>query len=241
MLSESTLQTVLAKSDLLPSDKVLCCLAFEPDKPKRVKDIRVLAARLGVAEFKNLNVMALLGEMSKYTFKTASGWELKADGLAHVEALLSVIDKPSRDSPAQGNIDSEGLIATHRILVIEADAHTRQLVEFILTRANYEVLTAKDGREAQHYINEEKPVDLIVTGLTLPYVTGYQILLDAKQSSTWKRVPIIVLSGKVLEMDVVRALDTGANDYVTKPFRPRELLARIHRLLVTYEGVVRTG
>lgn len=124
---------------------------------------------------------------------------------------------------------------THRVLVVEDNQHTAHLLEFLFSRAGYEVQTAIDGREAQAILGETEPTDLIVLGLMLPYVSGYQIIIDAKQIPAWQHVPILVLSGKVLEQDVVRAFDLGANDYVTKPFRPRELLARARRLILTYE------
>lgn len=112
------------------------------------------------------------------------------------------------------------------------------MLEFLLHRSGYEVLVAKNGREAQDIIHEVQPVDVIVLDLMLPYVSGYQIILDTREDPAWRHVPILVLSGKVLEMDVIRALDQGANDYVTKPFRPQELLARIRRLMATHERLI---
>ena len=235
MLIESTLQDLLARESLSQDDKILCCLAIDPDKPKRVAAIKALASRNGLAEIKKWNVLAQLNRKGKFAFKTAQGWELTTDGLAHVEALAKAITKTSVISATDGETDTYALIPTHRILIIEDDKHTLQLLEYIFARAGYEVLTAVDGREAQAFLNNEPAVDLIVTGLMLPYISGYQIIIDAKQNATWMHVPIIVLSGKVLEMDIVRALNLGANDYVIKPFRPRELLARTRRLIITYE------
>ena len=114
---------------------------------------------------------------------------------------------------------------THRVLVVEDNQHTVDLLEFLFQRAGFEVVTAVNGRDAQAILKNPEPVDLIVLDLMLPYVSGYQIIIDAKQIPAWQHVPILVLSGKVLEMDVVRALDLGANDYVTKPFR-RLLIAQ---------------
>lgn len=127
------------------------------------------------------------------------------------------------------------LAPTHRVLVVEDNEHTLHLLEYLFHRADYEVLTATNGRDAQAILKDAEPVDLIVLDLMLPYVSGFQVIIDAKQTLAWLHVPILVLSGKVLEMDVVRALDLGANDYVTKPFRPQELLARVRRLIITHE------
>lgn len=136
-----------------------------------------------------------------------------------------------------GPIDD--LTPTHRVLIVEDNDHTLHLLEFLFRRSGYEVLIATDGRDAQAVLSDAKPVDLIVLGLMLPYVSGYQIIIDAKQIPAWRHVPILVLSGKVLEQDVIRALELGANDYVTKPFRPQELLARARRLIITYESLRR--
>ncbi len=120
-----------------------------------------------------------------------------------------------------------------RVLVVEDNEHTAYMLEFLLHRSGYEVMVAPNGRDAQEIMRNVPPVDVIVLDLMLPYVSGYQIILDAREDPAWRDVPILVLSGKVLEMDVTRALDQGADDYVTKPFRPQELLARIRRLIAT--------
>jgi DNA-binding response OmpR family regulator len=127
------------------------------------------------------------------------------------------------------------LRSARRVLVVEDNEHTAYMLEFLLHRAGYEVMVAPNGRDAQEIMRNVPPVDVIVLDLMLPYVSGYQIILDAREDADWRDVPILVLSGKVLEMDVTRALDQGADDYVTKPFRPQELLARIRRLIATRE------
>jgi DNA-binding response OmpR family regulator len=119
----------------------------------------------------------------------------------------------------------------HRVLVVEDNAHTAYLLQFMLQRAGYDVLIAADGRDAQAVIDNVEPVDAILLDLMLPYVSGYQLISELRDSLSWHQVPIIVVSGKVLEQDVVKALDLGADDYVTKPFRPQELLARLRRQL----------
>jgi DNA-binding response OmpR family regulator len=131
------------------------------------------------------------------------------------------------------------LAPTHRVLVVEDNDHTAHLLEFLFRRSGYEVQTAADGRDARSFLQESEPVDLVVLGLMLPYVSGYQVIIDIKQLPAWQHVPILVLSSKILEQDIVRALDLGANDYVTKPFRPQELLARARRLIITHESLGR--
>jgi len=124
---------------------------------------------------------------------------------------------------------------THSVLVVEDNEHMAYMLRFILERAGYEVHVAPNGRDAETAIANIDPVDIILLDLMLPYVSGYQLISNIRDDQVWKFVPIIVLSGKVLEEDIVKALDLGANDYVTKPFRPEELLARMRRIVAETE------
>lgn len=126
-------------------------------------------------------------------------------------------------------------ISTHRALVVEDNEHVLYMLDFILTRAGYDVIGVDNGRDAQASIDSIEPVDIIVLDLMLPYVSGYQLITNIRDDPEWQHTPIIVVSGKVLEEDIVKALDLGANDYVTKPFRPEELLARMRRILADHE------
>ena len=124
--------------------------------------------------------------------------------------------------------------STHRALVVEDDEHIAYMLRFMLERAGYEVILAGDGRDAQAVIANVAPVDVVLLDLMLPYVSGYQLISEIRDNHNWRYVPIVVLSGKVLESDIVRTLDLGANDYVTKPFRPEELLARLRRVIADH-------
>lgn len=124
---------------------------------------------------------------------------------------------------------------THRALVVEDNEHVAYMLEFMLERAGYDVIMAANGRDALAAVENVAPVDVILLDLMLPYVSGYQVITDVREHHDWQYVPIVVLSGKVLEEDIVRALDLGANDYVTKPFRPEELLARLRRVVADNE------
>jgi DNA-binding response OmpR family regulator len=126
-------------------------------------------------------------------------------------------------------------LSTHRALVVEDNEHVAYMLEFMLERAGYDVIMAANGRDALAAVENIAPVDVILLDLMLPYVSGYQIITDVREHRDWQYVPIVVLSGKVLEEDIVRALDLGANDYVTKPFRPEELLARLRRVVADNE------
>lgn len=125
----------------------------------------------------------------------------------------------------------EKRISTHRALVVEDNEHIAFMLEFMMERAGYDVTAVDNGRDAQAAIENLEPVDIVVLDLMLPYVSGYQLISEVRDHPAWQSVPILVLSGKVMEDDIVKALDLGANDYVTKPFRPAELLARMRRLI----------
>lgn len=130
---------------------------------------------------------------------------------------------------------AEKRISTHRALVVEDNEHIAFMLEFMMERSGYDVTAVDNGRDAQAAIENLEPVDIVVLDLMLPYVSGYQLIGEIREHPTWQTVPILVLSGKVLEDDIVKALDLGANDYVTKPFRPAELLARMRRLVADHE------
>lgn len=127
---------------------------------------------------------------------------------------------------------------THRALVVEDNEHVLYMYEFMLRRAGYDVIAVANGRDAQAAIENLDPVDVVILDLMLPYVSGYQLIREIRASPIWQHVPIVVVSGKVLELDIVKALDQGASDYVTKPFRPEELLARLRRVVADRERVV---
>lgn len=131
-------------------------------------------------------------------------------------------------------VDSQSL-KTHRALVVEDNEHAACLLEFLLERAGFDVTVARNGRDAAAVIDNLPRVDVVVLDLLLPYVSGFQLLGMLREDREWMQVPVIVVSAKVLEEDIVQALDLGANDYVTKPYRPKELLARIRRLIADRE------
>jgi DNA-binding response OmpR family regulator len=118
-----------------------------------------------------------------------------------------------------------------RILVVEDNEHAAFLMRFLLERAGYEVTLSPDGRDALEKLTSMEPPDLVVLDLMLPYLSGYQVLIEARKSPAWADVPVIVVTARTLEMDAVRALETGADDFVRKPFQPEELLARIRRAI----------
>ncbi|HBK55706.1 MAG TPA: two-component system response regulator [Xanthomonadales bacterium] len=118
-----------------------------------------------------------------------------------------------------------------RILVIEDDRTIAFLIDFLLEREGFEVLLARDGMEAMAVVNTLHPVNLILLDVMLPYHDGFELMALIRSREAWHDVPIVMLTGASREDDIVRALAAGAEDYILKPFKPSELVARLKRLL----------
>ena len=123
-------------------------------------------------------------------------------------------------------------MAGKRVLVVDDDAKTVELVKLYLNRDGYRVLTAHDGIEALRLAREGHP-DLIVLDLMLPGIDGLEVCRTLRDESD---VPIIMLTAKTTDQDKLTGLDLGADDYVTKPFSPRELAARVRTVLRRIPG-----
>ena len=113
------------------------------------------------------------------------------------------------------------------VLIVEDDPDTAKLVSLYLQRDGHKVLCARDGVEGLRLAREARP-DLVVLDLMLPKLNGIGVCRTLRQEST---VPIVIVTARVEEEDRLKGLDLGADDYVTKPFSPRELAARIRAVL----------
>jgi len=113
------------------------------------------------------------------------------------------------------------------ILVVEDEASLREPLEYLLRREGYEVIGVEDGLEAVKVAQSENP-DLILLDLMLPGMPGTEVCREVRSRSA---VPIIMLTAKDSEVDIVVGLELGADDYITKPYSSRELLARIRAVL----------
>ena len=113
------------------------------------------------------------------------------------------------------------------VLIIEDDPHTVKLVGLYLSRDGYKVIKAADGLDGLRLAREARP-DLVVLDLMLPRLDGIEVCRALRQES---EVPIVMLTARVKEDDRLAGLDLGADDYVTKPFSPRELAARVRAVL----------
>lgn len=117
------------------------------------------------------------------------------------------------------------------IFVIEDDEDTRALLEFILNRAGFNVYLAIDGEAALNRISSTAPPSAVLLDILMPYHNGFEVLQAIKANKQWRQIPVIILTSKENEDDIVRGFKEGITDYVTKPFKPAELVARIQRTL----------
>ena len=115
----------------------------------------------------------------------------------------------------------------NRILVVDDDPHIREVVQFALDKEGFDTLEAGDGAQALERFAADRP-DLIVLDITMPELDGTEVCRRIRQTS---RTPIIFLSSRDDEIDRVLGLELGGDDYITKPFSPRELVARVKAVL----------
>jgi two-component system phosphate regulon response regulator PhoB len=116
------------------------------------------------------------------------------------------------------------------VLVVEDEPAQREVLAYNIRAEGYQVLTAEAGDEALDLVRETPP-DVIVLDWMLPHVSGIEVCRQLKMSGDTARIPVIMLSARSEETDRVRGLETGADDYVTKPYSVAELLARLRTQL----------
>lgn len=121
---------------------------------------------------------------------------------------------------------------TETIMVVDDQSSVRQLLQDYLTEQGFRVVSAADGQTALYMARHEQP-DLVLLDVMMPKMDGYQFL---RQFRLERRTPVIIVTAREDETDAVLGLDLGADDYVTKPFRMRELLARIRAVLRRADG-----
>ena len=117
-----------------------------------------------------------------------------------------------------------------KVLVVEDEAAIREMLAFNLGRAGYEVLSAATGVEARSSMADRYP-DVVLMDWMLPDMSGLELTRQLKRDPETREIPVIMVTARVQEDDRVAGLEGGADDYITKPFSPRELLARIKAVL----------
>ena len=115
-----------------------------------------------------------------------------------------------------------------KILVVDDESRMRKLVKDFLVKRDFEVVEAADGEEAIETFYSDKDIALIILDVMMPKMNGYQVLKEIRMSS---KIPVIMLTAKSTEYDELQGFDKGADEYITKPFSPKILVARVEALL----------
>ena len=121
-----------------------------------------------------------------------------------------------------------------KILVVDDESRMRKLVRDFLEREGFEVLEAGDGMEAMEIFYEEKEIALIILDVMMPKMDGWQVCREVRQSS---KVPIIMLTARSEERDELQGFDLGIDEYISKPFSPKILVARVEAVLRRTHGI----
>lgn len=147
-------------------------------------------------------------------------------------AGIGVRTEPPRPPP--------GSVMNHRILVVDDEPDITALVAYHLARAGYQVSTAASGTEALQSVRETRP-DVIVLDLMLPGHSGYDVLTELRHDANTRDIGVILLTARREEVDRIRGLELGADDYLTKPFSPQELTLRVGGLIRRLAAPAVTG
>ncbi|MGB9731657.1 MULTISPECIES: response regulator [Calditerrivibrio] len=135
----------------------------------------------------------------------------------------------------------------NKILIVEDEDALRELIAFNLTKAGYDVIESENANDALIFIEEITP-DLIILDIMMPGLKGTQLLQLLKRSPKFSHIPVIIISARSSESDIVEGLELGADDYITKPFSMKVLVAKIKILLrkkqekteniIEYKGII---
>lgn len=122
-----------------------------------------------------------------------------------------------------------------KILVVDDDREIAELLEIYIKNEGYEPLISYDGRDALSKVHTNPEIDLMILDIMMPEMSGMEVVKEVRKDS---QIPILMLSAKSTDMDKIQGLITGADDYVTKPFNPLEVMARVKSLLRRAENQV---
>ena len=121
-----------------------------------------------------------------------------------------------------------------KILVVEDDNNIEQLVTFKLRNSGYEVFTAHNGAEAIEFLKKNS-VNLIMTDIMMPVMGGKELVIELKKNPKTKSIPVVMLTSRTLEKEIVEGFSLGIEDYIKKPFSPQELLVRVKSVLARHK------
>ena len=117
-----------------------------------------------------------------------------------------------------------------KILVVEDDLNIEQLVTFKLKNSGFQVHITHNGVEALEFLKKNS-VDLVVTDIMMPIMGGKELVMELKKNPETKKIPVIMLTSRTLEKEIIEGFSLGVEDYIKKPFSPQELIVRIKTVL----------
>ncbi len=121
---------------------------------------------------------------------------------------------------------------TDQILIAEDDQNVNEILVYRLETDGYDVVSVEDGEACWEYIRDAEALpDILLLDLMMPKIDGFGVLRRLQEHGLDDKMPVIIVSGRGLEQDVVKGFELGADDYVTKPFSPSEVVARLKRTL----------
>ena len=123
-----------------------------------------------------------------------------------------------------------------KILTCDDEKHIVRLIQVNLERQGYEVITAYNGLECLEKVKEDRP-DLIVLDVMMPEMTGFEVLEKLKNDPETENIPVIMLTARAQDSDVLRGWQSGVECYLTKPFNPMELIAFVKRIFSMEDGI----
>lgn len=137
---------------------------------------------------------------------------------------------PGNDNTAEESPEGQQQRQGRRILVVEDDPHILRQVEYILHQQGYAVETATTGVEAFRALAVRRP-DLLITDIMMPEMDGYELVSSIRRDAELANLPVMMLTAKTQDTDVMQGYQTGADMYLTKPFNPGELVSFVKRIL----------
>lgn len=121
-----------------------------------------------------------------------------------------------------------------KVLIADDEAEIRELLRLYLEKEGYDIVEAVNGEEALRILQEDSGIGIVLLDIMMPKIDGFHVLKRIREE---RNLPVVILSAKTEDSDKILGLDLGADDYIAKPFRPRELISRIHSVLRRYGKV----
>jgi twitching motility two-component system response regulator PilG len=178
---------------------------------------------VGLDHLNELDRLAPKSKVRTEQLQSLLNYMAAMETLAHQEVF-------TRENGLEPALETEKEVQRNKVLVVEDSATTRKVVSITLGKQGYTVLEAQNGLEALTKLNDEKP-DLVLLDIILPGMDGYKILSIIRDSAELKHIPVIMLTSKDKFLDKVKGKMSGSNEYLTKPFNPDQLVAKVSKYL----------